>query len=880
MTYRLERMRVLLFLGALFLMPMLSHAEGCGSIIGPENWFDIKSIVSTPIENCDNPFGETTGVESPYTLDINGARVNDGDSVLAKGGEIHEYSTNGRSSGYMSVNHFLFFHDGDDYQFVDMNKSQPTESDYRMLAQKFFDAGTDIEPFIAAMLDRNLARYMDEDTQTLFWEFTDYVDANFVSQFPSLNAGTYTFVAREYELMLTQQNFIQQFFSHIVPTAYAQEEPYIFTITFTIVEVPPTPTGNSNILFLPGIQASRLYTEIDGKEEKIWEPVGNEDFDSLAMNGSGESVHDVYTKDVIDELYGFSSMSIYKKFITFLNELDGDKGPMVRTFPYDWRHDVFDIVENGTKDDSGLIKKPIETIEYLATLSPTKKVTIIAHSNGGLFAKAIMLKLEEEGKSHLIDKVIFIGTPHIGTPKALATVLHGYDQEHASGIISDDAVARRVMKNMPGVYGLLPSEVYVESLSEPLISFDDSELTSLFRNKYGFTVTNLAEYTDFLNGAEGRVDAGNRINEPTKANTGMLEKALQRHRDLDTWTAPHGVEVHNIIGTGLVTPKSIEYKAFDGVRCYVGYRCVREKEIEPVLSFSGYGDQTVMSKSASAVVGINYYVDLYTDNSVAHGNFTEANTTQTLIDHLLHGSSTNNINSVSQVEPTSNVELEVVSIHSPARIYLRDSSGNVTGKTTVDGKWLMEIEGSTYLEAGNVKYAIVPKSTSYEAIIEGEGSGVFTTVIHELHDDVENEVHRFTATTSSTTIASFEKTSEKFSPVSIDEDGNGVIDVELTVDGVIIEKPATYNNLKGVISSLALPKIHKEILLQFVKSAESLHSMKKNKIHAQAEKVLLSTLDKTVVLYERKKLISVTEAEKIRKIINSLILQIVWENLK
>ncbi len=644
----------------------------------------------------------------------------------------------------------------------------------------------------------------------------------------------------------------------------------------TVVFEKTAPKGPSSILFIPGIQASRLYTEVDGQEEKIWEPFGDDDFNHLAMNELGESERDVYTKDVVDELYGFSSMSIYKKFITFLNAVDGDTGPMVRTFPYDWRHDVFDIVENGTKDDSGLIKKPIETIEYLATLSPTKKATLIAHSNGGLLAKAIMLKLEEQGKSHLVDKIIFIGTPHIGTPKALATVLHGYDQEHASGIISDDAVARRVMKNMPGVYGLLPSEAYINSLSEPLISFDDSEITSVYRNKYGFTITP-TEYRDFLNGAEGRADAENRINEPSKANTTMLENALQRHRDLDIWTAPESITVFNLVGTGLPTPKSIEYKAFDGVRCYIGYQCMLEKEIEPVLNFSGYGDKTVMSKSAGFLNANNFYIDLSKIEKFEHSNITEADTTQTLVDHLLHGSSTSGINFVSQAEPVSNVELEVVSIHSPARMYLRDSFGNVTGKTSIDGKWLMEIEGSTYLEAGNVKYVIVPKSTSYEVIIEGEGGGVFTTVISELHGDVEHEVHRFTATTSSTTIATFEKSSGEFSPVSIDEDGNGVTDVELTVDGVIIEKPATYSNLRSVISSIALPKIHKEILLQFVKSAESLHSMKKNKIHAQAEKVILSTLDKTILLYERKKLISAMETEKIRKIINSLITQIVWE---
>ena len=192
-----------------------------------------------------------------------------------------------------------------------------------------------------------------------------------------------------------------------------------------------------------------------------------------------------------------------------------------------------------------------------------------------------MLKLKEEGKENLVDKVIFIATPHIGTPKGLMALLHGYDQKLFYGLLVEDEIVRNAMRNMPGVYGLLPSETYVSSLTEPMISFDDSSTTKPYRDAYGFTITNMDEYIRFLNGTEGRVDAGDRINEPSTANATMLTSALLAHKEkLDTWTAPEGVEVFNIVGTGLKTPKSIEYKEFMATSCNADMSvCIPEEKI-------------------------------------------------------------------------------------------------------------------------------------------------------------------------------------------------------------------------------------------------------------------------------------------------------------
>ena len=669
------------------------------------------------------------------------------------------------------------------------------------------------------------------------------------------------------------------------------------TVVMDVVEPVCAENCFSNILFLPGIQASRLYTNENGTEEKLWEPGGNSDVARLGMTSSGESITNIYTKDVVDEVGGVAvGGNVYKGFLRYLIDMDGDGGPLVATFPYDWRRNVFDIVDEGTQIENGEMVRPTESVESLATLSPTGKVTLIAHSNGGLLAKAIMLKLEEEGNVDLVDKVIFIASPHLGTPKGLMALLHGYDQDLGAGFVADDEVVRSVMQNMGGVYGLLPSEKYLQGLDTPLISFDDSGTTALYRNRYGFAVTNMDEYRSFLKGEEGRPDAGLRVNEPTKANESMLTSSLTNHQtSLDDWTAPVGVEVFNIVGTGLVTPKSIEYKEFIDMTCTVLGGCRRAPKLEPVIHFTRYGDETVVSKSAKASETENqFYFDSsragrgVTNLTYSHAEITESSQVQSLLGRILHASSTDDIPFVSKTEPVpseTDNSLDIVTIHSPARIYLRDTNGNVTGRTEAGNIIQEEISGSSYFEAGSVKYVIVPSSISYDVIIQGEEDGVYTNSITRFSDDTEEVMHTYTASVTPQTIVTYKKSGEEFSTVSVDANGDGVFETEMTVDGEVIEKPATYDDLENAIKNLGLPRAHTKVLLALVSVAEKLsfkqpkkdkkekrHKKHWHKKHFQEEQAL-QVLEKTIELYAKKKMITKIEAESIKTIIMKLINQ-------
>ncbi|MDH4330268.1 MAG: right-handed parallel beta-helix repeat-containing protein, partial [Candidatus Moranbacteria bacterium] len=184
-------------------------------------------------------------------------------------------------------------------------------------------------------------------------------------------------------------------------------------------------SGNSNILFIPGIQASRLYKMHSHDEDQLWEPTNhNEDVKDLYLDENGNSIKTgIYTRDVIDEAYGFN---IYKGFMSFLDDMKEEKTiNNWEALPYDWRYSPERVIRDGIAMDDGTLVNPVSKLESLAASADNGKVTIISHSNGGIFAKLLVSELEERGREDLVERIIFVATPQAGTPKALAGLLHG-----------------------------------------------------------------------------------------------------------------------------------------------------------------------------------------------------------------------------------------------------------------------------------------------------------------------------------------------------------------------------------------------------------------------------------------------------------------------
>ncbi len=509
--------------------------------------------------------------------------------------------------------------------------------------------------------------------------------------------------------------------------------------------------GNSNVLFLPGLQASRLYTfdsncSLVNCENQLWEPNRNADVEKLYLDSSGNSIDTgIYTRDIIDESKtpisaGFVGVNIYKSFIEKMNNLvsNGDIKEW-QSFAYDWRKDVFDVVQNGSQYDTGN-KSLIQTLQDLADSSNSGNVTIVAHSNGGLLAKALVYKLKElkdSGQSNLldkIDKIIFVAVPQIGTAKAIPAMLHGYDQDLGGGFILSQSYARELARNMKSAYSMLPGIKYMTSEESPVV-FDDtlkSDLLDAFVLKYGKEISDFQELQSFLIGETLPQNLSSKIQNPIKLNSQMLEDAKNLHQKLDDISIPSSIKVFKISGLGINTVSSFKY--LTKKNCFAN-SCVLVLDQEPI--FTKDGDKTVVSKSASYGGGEQWWVDLGKYNSFGntnrdreHKNILEVSDLLTGIESMLKNQSPTENNIFSKTKPIFSDDNMKVSVHSPVEIGVYDKNGNFTGRVCPENFDFCfqqeDIPNSTYIDFGEGKYIVIDPNDYQKTVLKGTDTGVFT----------------------------------------------------------------------------------------------------------------------------------------------------------
>ncbi|MCX6703282.1 MAG: hypothetical protein NTV02_01145 [Candidatus Zambryskibacteria bacterium] len=548
-----------------------------------------------------------------------------------------------------------------------------------------------------------------------------------------------------------------------------------------VKDVAPAPYGLSNVLFLPGFEASRLYRTRSltcqiNCEDQLWESNKKSDVEDLYLNSDGTSKKtDIYTRDAISETNtpvpsGFAGQNIYKSFFKTLDDLTDPALPkrMARweTYAYDWRQSVDDIVENGTRYKGGK-KSLVATLENLVASSTSGKVTIIAHSNGGLLAKALMVKLQamkNAGTSDLIDKIdvlVLVASPQIGTAVAVPAVLHGYDQRIGGGLLMDEEHARELGRNMPGAYGLLPSREYINRIDIAPVTFIGSGLpgavTTPFIQAYGSTTDSYSEYRSFLLGQEGRVNPLSSLTKlPINLSETLLAKSETMHTSIDYWVPPTTMRVVQVAGWGLDTVASLSYvpkysQVCNGVglfNCYV----LDEKPI-----FTIDGDKTVVEPSAHYMGGEKYWVNFERYNGQILGGFRynrehkdilEINSLNNLIKSVMQKTEIVFDAVLKNTKPVDSKNRLRVSIHSPVSIGAYDSFGNFTGKIcsdTEDFCYIQEdIPNSSYLEFGEGKYVNMPEEDIQKIVLQGTGSGTFTFISEKVAPTGETSISTFT----------------------------------------------------------------------------------------------------------------------------------------
>ena len=621
----------------------------------------------------------------------------------------------------------------------------------------------------------------------------------------------------------------------IAPLADPSSQPINFDPWLTENPIPDPAPGApdcvsdcfSNVLFLPGIEASRLYRPqvVGSIEKKLWEPYGDADALELAMHPNGTSVRDdIYTRDILANAYVPLKGNVYKSFIADMDELKvHEKIADWSATPYDWRLSLDDILSHGTQTGDNIsyltpTSTPyiIQELRRLASSSRTGKVTIIAHSNGGLVGKALLQKLGTTTSAQLIDKVIFVAVPQTGTPKAIGAILHGFEQALPVSwfplALSPDT-ARTMARNMPSAYNLLTSHQYFAYTADPVIAFDDSTLLAPWRAKYGDTITTSERLRTFLaDTSRPMLPTAEEIKDPIVGNDTLIQRAETLHNtELDAWTPPTGIRLIEIAGWGEDTMKTLRYyqgtagtcaeRRTDSTCAVITQTPVLDYTVDMTID----GDGTVVVPSALWTSGAErYWVDLkgygasgFLSRTInrEHADILEVDSLRTFIKDILTISTSTLPEFISTIQPAtspSDTRLRFT-LHSPLTLDLYDDLGNHTGFSTTTNSLEENIPGSRYLSFGEVQYISVPSSANLNLIMDGYADGSFTFDIEEAQGDI------VIATTTFSGIPSFTNTKvtmdipenagiEGASDLRMDVQGDGTIDVELEpkLNGVVV----------------------------------------------------------------------------------------------
>lgn len=431
----------------------------------------------------------------------------------------------------------------------------------------------------------------------------------------------------------------------------------------------------SSVLFIPGFQASRLLIP----NNKLWEPNRNADVEKLFLNEKGIPNTATAVGEIIDKGIG------YKIYDFLIKEMDGlVLNNMINSwlpYPYDWRKSPIDIG-----------KDMMPVVEKLASSSITGKLHILAHSNGGLVAKALLNHLKNEGKENLIDSIIFIAVPHLGTPKAIASMLYGYDQQIAKGLILNRKTARQFGYNMPGAYGLLPS--------------------------------------DYIASRGGVASSSNDLEKPIALNTKLLDKAKKLHQTLDRVTFPR---IFSITGRNIKTPISLNQASLFGDGTVIASSSDVYKN-SYFFDLKKYNKNINHANITQATPVMALVEDIIASSTARKEDYSEY---------------------ISKEYPKFSEEdsLFEIKMFSPVDIHVYDSEGRHTGValnqrereiemdmepgfvTFIDE----EIPGSSYSDIG-VKTISVPNTGTYTVKGIGSDNGVFTLQTNILNSDGKEKI--------------------------------------------------------------------------------------------------------------------------------------------
>ncbi len=205
------------------------------------------------------------------------------------------------------------------------------------------------------------------------------------------------------------------------------------------------------VVFIPGIMGTELYEggEAVGTPSKRWVNIDPRYLKRVILDE--KSAKTITPGSPMK--YGLTLVKgsvqkykIYEDIIATLEMLSNDETKVI-LFGYDWRKEIREDI--------------VPELHQLIRGISSEEIIIVAHSMGGLVTKSYIEWCKEQNITHTISKVITLGTPWKGSPKAYQVLKYGLK---IKSYLPSFSFAKVLAQTFPSVYQLLPSEQFCREL--------------------------------------------------------------------------------------------------------------------------------------------------------------------------------------------------------------------------------------------------------------------------------------------------------------------------------------------------------------------------------------------------------------------------------
>ncbi len=308
-------------------------------------------------------------------------------------------------------------------------------------------------------------------------------------------------------------------------------------------------TDSLPVIYVPGIMGSPLYDDAndDDKlvaEEKAW--IGLEFVNLLlAENGidpaspdwnikvapirndTGNTLRHELNEEPLDLFKGFFDNLEANGYI--LDDYDDvhNEGENLFCFTYDWR-----------KDDTWNAGLLSDFIDSVLSWTGSSKINLVGHSMGGIVSK-VCIKLFDKSR---IEKMVFIGTPHLGAPEVITVLLTGKLFEWLNFFVTN-AWVKTFGRNLLSCYQLIPTRSYFDLNLNNGVSIDVEVYSECFQ-LHNQSYLNYDELIQYLRGYQSLI--GEDLNDALLDSSEIFKEM--------TDTVDFGnVQVFNIVGHNHMT---------------------------------------------------------------------------------------------------------------------------------------------------------------------------------------------------------------------------------------------------------------------------------------------------------------------------------------